>query len=147
MDMEELKLKQELQEKRLVQQHKQKPAEPSHEVRLAALAITFNARLRSSDMPLHMQEHALRYTRSLVGDPSPSSSKPRHNPTHLARALKKEFDSVYGPAWHCVIGRSFGSFVTHTAGGFVYFSIDSLSVLLFKTEVHLVKQPPPTLSK
>ncbi|XP_028807518.1 dynein light chain, cytoplasmic-like [Neltuma alba] len=144
--MEEPKLTQELREERL-EQNKLKQREASHEVRLAALAITFNARLRSSDMPLNMQEHALRYTRSLVGDPSPSSSKPRHNPTHLARALKKEFDSVYGPAWHCVIGKSFGSFVTHTAGGFVYFSIDSLFVLLFKTEVHLVTQPPPILSK
>lgn len=88
MAMEEPKLRQELEEKRLTQ-HKLKQAEPSHEVRLAALAITFNARLRSSDMPLHIQEHALRSTRSLVGDPSPSSSKPRLNPTHLARALKK----------------------------------------------------------
>ncbi|KAK4255793.1 hypothetical protein QN277_008745 [Acacia crassicarpa] len=143
MAMEETKLRQELKEMRLTQ-HKPKQSEPSHEVGLAAIAITFNARLRSSDMPLHMQEHALRYTRSLVGDPSPSSSKPRHNPTQLARALKKEFDSVYGPAWHCVMGKSFGSYVTHTVGGFVYFSIDSLFVLLFKTEVHLVTQPPPT---
>ncbi|TKY49099.1 Dynein light chain [Spatholobus suberectus] len=109
-------------------------------MRLASLAISFNVRLKSSDMPVHMQEHALRHTRSLIPLHPPS---PKPTNTHIARALKKEFDSKYGLAWHCVIGKSFGSFVSHTGGGFIYFSIDSLSVLLFKTEVHLVTQPPP----
>lgn len=112
-------------------------------VNLAATAISLNVRLRSSDMPAHMQQHALRFTRSLVDDYYSESSAPktsRPNPTHLARALKKEFDDAYGPAWHCVVGKSFGSFVTHSPAGFLYFSIDSLYVLLFKTEVQLVKE-------
>ncbi|KAK7401833.1 hypothetical protein VNO78_13629 [Psophocarpus tetragonolobus] len=109
-------------------------------MRLASLAISFNVRLKSSDMPVHMQEHALRHTRSLFPLHSPP---PNPSNTLIARALKKEFDSKYGLAWHCVIGKSFGSFVSHTGGGFIYFSIDSLSILLFKTEVHLVTQPPP----
>ncbi|ESW21438.1 hypothetical protein PHAVU_005G070900 [Phaseolus vulgaris] len=109
-------------------------------MRLASLAISFNVRLKSFDMPVHMQEHALRHTRSLLPLPSPS---PKPSNTLIARALKKEFDTKYGLAWHCVIGKSFGSFVSHTSGGFIYFSIDSLSVLLFKTEVHLVRQQPP----
>nr|KYP58875.1 Dynein light chain, cytoplasmic [Cajanus cajan] len=108
-------------------------------MRLASLAISFNVRLKSSDMPVHMQEHALHHTR-LLFPLHPPSPKPTN--THIARALKKEFDTKYGLAWHCVIGKSFGSFVSHTSGGFIYFSIDSLSVLLFKTEVHLVEQPP-----
>ncbi|KAH9650751.1 hypothetical protein KPL70_026494 [Citrus sinensis] len=95
------------------------------EVNLAATAISLNVRLRSSDMPAHMQQHALRFTRSLVDDYYSESS---------------EFDDAYGPAWHCVVGKSFGSFVTHSPAGFLYFSIDSLSVLLFKTEVQLVKE-------
>ncbi|PON81856.1 Dynein light chain [Trema orientale] len=117
----------------------------TEEVKLAAIAISSNVRLRSSDMPAHMQEHAMRCTRSLLDSVvSPeTTTKTRPNPTHIARALKKEFDSSYGPAWQCVVGGSFGSFVTHSPGGFVYFSIDSLSVLLFKTEVHLVTQSQP----
>ncbi|PWA49015.1 wall-associated kinase family protein [Artemisia annua] len=48
----------------------------------------------------------------------------------------KEFDGVYGPAWHCIVGLNFGSFVTHSVGGFLYFSMDQkLFVLLFKTNV------------
>ncbi|XP_076905570.1 uncharacterized protein LOC143561339 [Bidens hawaiensis] len=46
-----------------------------------------------------------------------------------------EFDQCYGLAWHCVTGKSFGSFVTYSPGGFVYFTVDSYSVLLFKTEI------------
>ncbi|XP_030549747.2 dynein light chain, cytoplasmic-like isoform X2 [Rhodamnia argentea] len=107
-------------------------------LRLAATAVSCNVRLRSSDMPVHMQERALRCTRSFLDSSSPNL---RPNNTHLARALKKEFDSVYGPAWHCVVGKSFGSFVTHSPGGFLYFSLDSLSVLLFQTVVQLVTEP------
>ncbi|KAL3508674.1 hypothetical protein ACH5RR_028075 [Cinchona calisaya] len=112
------------------------------EVKLAAIAISLNVRLRTSDMPVSMQEHALRYTRSLIGDAPPPPPSHRLSPTILARSLKKEFDGKYGPAWHCVVGKSFGSFVTHSAGGFVYFSLDTLSFLLFKTEVQLVKDSP-----
>lgn len=47
----------------------------------------------------------------------------------------QEFDSAYGPAWHCIVGTSFGSYVTHSLGGFLYFSIDKVYILLFKTAV------------
>lgn len=47
----------------------------------------------------------------------------------------QEFDSSYGPAWHCIVGTSFGSYVTHSLGGFLYFSIDKVYILLFKTAV------------
>ena len=63
---------------------------PTEQVKLAATAISLNVRLRSSDMPLHMQERALNYTRSLLDDSdSAPKSLPKFNPTHLARALKK----------------------------------------------------------
>jgi len=55
-------------------------------MRLASLAISFNVRLKSFDMPVHMQEHALRHTRSLLPLPSPS---PKPSNTLIARALKK----------------------------------------------------------
>ncbi|GER53872.1 dynein light chain 1 [Striga asiatica] len=110
------------------------------EVRLAALAVGFRARLRAADMPAAMQERAIRHARALLDCPAAGR---RPNPTLLARSLKKEFDSVYGPAWHCVAGKSFGSFVTHSPGGFVYFSVDSLFFLLFKTQVHVITHSSP----
>ncbi|GMY07809.1 dynein light chain, cytoplasmic [Fagus crenata] len=116
------------------------PRAPSSEVKLklAAVVVDLNVRLRLANMPPTMQERAFRHTRSLL-DSTPEKKKP--SPTHLAMCLKKEFDAIYGPAWHCIVGKSFGSFVTHSTGGFVYFSIDKLSFLLFKTVVRPVKSP------
>ncbi|KAL7163528.1 hypothetical protein ACSBR2_039604 [Camellia fascicularis] len=89
-----------------------------------------NIRVRASDMPLALQNRAFRCARdSLDSMPGKLDSK------RLALALKKEFDSLYGPAWHCIVGTSFGSYVTHSIGGFLYFSIDKVYVLLFKTAV------------
>ncbi|RKP22542.1 dynein light chain type 1-domain-containing protein, partial [Syncephalis pseudoplumigaleata] len=31
----------------------------------------------------------------------------------IAAHIKREFDKKYGPTWHCVVGRNFGSYVTH----------------------------------
>ncbi|KAI7732994.1 hypothetical protein M8C21_024985 [Ambrosia artemisiifolia] len=108
---------------------------PPEQLKLAAIAASLNVRLRSADMPFAMQERAMRLTRSFLD----SSTSRRANLTLLARSIKKEFDGCYGLAWHCVAGKSFGSYVTHSPGGFVYFSVDNkYSILLFKTEVQLV---------
>lgn len=58
---------------------------PSNEVRLAAIAVDLNVRLRSAEMPPLMQERAFRYTRALL-DANPDQ-KP--SPTRLAMCLKK----------------------------------------------------------
>lgn len=31
----------------------------------------------------------------------------------IAAFIKKEFDKKYGVTWHCIVGRNFGSYVTH----------------------------------
>uniref|UniRef100_A0AAY4BUQ7 Dynein light chain n=1 Tax=Denticeps clupeoides TaxID=299321 RepID=A0AAY4BUQ7_9TELE len=33
-----------------------------------------------------------------------------------------EFDKKYNPTWHCIVGRNFGSYVTHETKHFIYFS-------------------------
>ncbi|KAG8382722.1 hypothetical protein BUALT_Bualt05G0106900 [Buddleja alternifolia] len=105
---------------------------------------SFNIRVRASDMPLPLQNRAFTTTKNVID----SMSSAKIDSKRLALSLKKvflflfiffffwEFDSTYGPAWHCIVGTSFGSYVTHSVGGFLYFSIDKLYVLLFKTAVH-----------
>ncbi|KAL9453448.1 hypothetical protein AB3S75_009120 [Citrus x aurantiifolia] len=89
-----------------------------------------NIRVRASDMPLPLQNKAFKCARDQLDSmPGKLDSK------RIALALKKEFDSSYGPAWHCIVGTSFGSYVTHSLGGFLYFSIDKVYILLFKTAV------------
>ncbi|XP_027332774.1 uncharacterized protein LOC113847721 isoform X1 [Abrus precatorius] len=88
------------------------------------------AKMVSADMPPFMQIHAVDCARKAFDSMEKFTSKT------LALSLKKEFDGVYGPAWHCIVGTSFGSFVTHSVGGFLYFSMDQkLYILLFKTAV------------
>ena len=58
---------------------------PPPEVKLAAVAVDLNVRLRSADMSAAMQERAFRYARSLLD--AHSDNVP--TPTHLAMRLKK----------------------------------------------------------
>ncbi|XP_051128412.1 uncharacterized protein LOC127249569 [Andrographis paniculata] len=51
----------------------------------------------------------------------------------VAEHIKKMFDKKYGPTWHCIVGKNFGSYVTHETNHFVYFYLDSKAVLLFKS--------------
>ncbi|CAO2040787.1 unnamed protein product [Urochloa humidicola] len=90
-------------------------------------------RVVAADMPPALQRRAFRCARDEL------AAMPRYprrlEPKRLALALKKEFDTAYGPAWHCIVGTSFGSYVTHARGGFLYFSVDKVYILLFRTAV------------
>ena len=33
---------------------------------------------------------------------------------HIAERVKQNFDQLYEPTWHCIVGRNWGSCVTHT---------------------------------
>jgi dynein light chain LC8-type len=45
-----------------------------------------------------------------------------------------QFDERRGPSWHCIVGRNFGSFVTHETKHFAYFYLGHCAILLFKTQ-------------
>lgn len=49
-----------------------------------------------------------------------------------AASIKEQFDARWKPNWHCVIGRSFGSFVTHEMKKFAFFYLGDKAILLFK---------------
>ncbi|KAJ6791505.1 dynein light chain 1, cytoplasmic [Iris pallida] len=92
-------------------------------------AVMRNVKVRAADMSPALQRHAFRCARQVL------DGMPKLDSKRLALTLKKEFDSSYGPAWHCIVGTSFGSYVTHSLGGFLYFSVDKVYVLLFRTAV------------
>ncbi|KAE8699017.1 O-Glycosyl hydrolases family 17 protein [Hibiscus syriacus] len=75
-----------------------------------------NVKVRASDMPLALLNKAFKCARDQLDYMTGKLDSKR-----LALALKKEFDSTYGPAWHCIVGTSFGSYVTYSLGGSVIF--------------------------
>ncbi|RLM75474.1 putative dynein light chain type 1 family protein [Panicum miliaceum] len=91
--------------------------------------------VRAADMALPLQRRAVRIAVEAV------AAMPRLETKRLALALKKDFDTTYGPAWHCIVGTSFGSYVTHSLGGFLYFSVDKVYILLFRTAVEPLAHP------
>ena len=50
----------------------------------------------------------------------------------IAEGVKKEFDERWTPYWHVILGRNFGSFVTHETRCFLYFYIGDKAVMIYK---------------
>ena len=81
--------------------------------------------IKSADMPDEMQQDAVDFA---------SQALEKYNiEKDIAAFVKKEFDRKYNPIWHCIVGRNFGSYVTHEAKHFIYFFLGQVAILLFKS--------------
>lgn len=83
------------------------------------------ATIKSADMTEEMQQYSIQVAREAMAQFTLEKEVAQH--------IKKEFDSRHGSTWHCIVGRNFGSFVTHETKHFIYFYVGHLAVLLFKT--------------
>ncbi|KAI3694272.1 hypothetical protein L1987_77236 [Smallanthus sonchifolius] len=81
--------------------------------------------IKSADMKEEMQSEAVNIAISAFENLGVEKD--------VAEQIKKEFDKNHGPTWHCIVGKNFGSYVTHETNHFVYFYLDSKAVLLFKS--------------
>lgn len=50
----------------------------------------------------------------------------------IASVIKRHADNEYTPTWNCIVGKSFGSFVTHETKRYVQFTIGHMSILVWK---------------
>ena len=86
------------------------------------------------DMPDDMLRDAISLTHKYLG-PQDDKENPLDFETQgleVAEAIKHEFDQKWTPHWHVIIGRNFGSFVTHETRGFLYFYVYDKAVMIFK---------------
>ncbi|XP_078160278.1 dynein light chain type 1 family protein [Carex rostrata] len=90
-----------------------------------ALAPDPKITLKSADMKDEMRQEAFDCARAAFDKHTVEKE--------IAEYIKKEFDKRHGPTWHCIVGKNFGSYVTHETNFFVYFYINSKAVLLFKS--------------
>lgn len=81
--------------------------------------------VKSADMPDDMQRKAIELALTALDRFELERD--------MAKYLKKEFDNRFQPSWHCIVGRHFGSYVTHEGAGFLYFYIEKTAVLLFRS--------------
>lgn len=81
--------------------------------------------IKNADMAPAMQEEAIRT--SLTALEKFNIEK------DIAAYIKKEFDKKFAPTWHCIVGRNFGSYVTHETKHFIYFYLGQVAILLFKS--------------
>uniref|UniRef100_A0ACD5W0M9 Uncharacterized protein n=1 Tax=Avena sativa TaxID=4498 RepID=A0ACD5W0M9_AVESA len=102
------------------------------EINMKEVTAALGVKVMAADMPPFMQLHAFRCAKRS------HDSLDRFSSRQVAHDMKKEFDKVYSPTWHCIVGTSYGSFVTHSRGCFLYFSMDKIIVMLFKTKIRKV---------
>ncbi|CAG2100039.1 unnamed protein product [Medioppia subpectinata] len=67
---------------------------------------TAELKIQAADMPLHMQKAAVQSTTHAI--------KVYTTEKHIAESVKQDFDQLYQPTWHCIVGRNWGSCVTHS---------------------------------
>ncbi|KAL0485058.1 dynein light chain [Acrasis kona] len=81
--------------------------------------------VKNADMPEEVQNDAILVAQQALDKFSIEKD--------IAAYIKKEFDRKYNPTWHVVVGRNFGSYVTHETKHFIYFYLGQIAVLLFKS--------------
>ncbi|XP_041377675.1 dynein light chain 2, cytoplasmic-like isoform X1 [Gigantopelta aegis] len=81
--------------------------------------------VKNADMSEEMQQDAV--------DCSTQAMEKYNIEKDIAAFIKKEFDKKYNPTWHCIVGRNFGSYVTHETKHFIYFYLGQVAILLFKS--------------
>jgi len=85
-----------------------------------------SVQVKSADMPEDMQQEAIEVAQDGMS---------KYNiEKDIAQHIKKTFDERKGATWHCIVGRNFGSYVTHETKHFIYFYLGHCAILLFKTQ-------------
>jgi len=54
-------------------------------------------------------------------------------PQDMATYVKKKCDEEFGGTWHCCFGRNFGCSITHDTKYVLFFQVELMHVLLFKS--------------
>lgn len=81
--------------------------------------------IKNTDMSEDMQQEAI--------DSATQALEKYNIEKDIAEFMKKEFDKKYNPTWHCIVGRNFGSYVTHETKHFICFYLGEVAILLFKS--------------
>ncbi|XP_035225342.1 uncharacterized protein LOC118197893 isoform X2 [Stegodyphus dumicola] len=82
-------------------------------------------KIQAADMPLEMQRSAVFSATQAL--------KVYSTEKHIAESIKQDFDQMYHPTWHCIVGRNWGSCVTHSKQCYVRMAYKDLTILLYRS--------------
>lgn len=86
--------------------------------------MSYKAIIKNSDMPEDLQQEAV--------DVATKALESYNIEKDIAAYIKKEFDKKYGLHWQCIVGRNYGSYVTHEEKTCIYFYVGIIAILLWK---------------
>ena len=83
-------------------------------------------------MPVDMRDDVLRFAievskQALIDFPDFETEG-----LQIAEVLKNSLDDHFSPSWHAVVGKSFGTYVTHETFDFCFFYLDDKAFLIYK---------------
>ncbi|XP_064458753.1 uncharacterized protein LOC135369052 isoform X2 [Ornithodoros turicata] len=82
-------------------------------------------KIQAADMPQEMQRAAVESATQAV--------KLYSTEKHIAESIKQDFDTTFSPTWHCVVGRNWGSCVTHSKQCYVRMAYKDITILLYRS--------------
>ncbi len=88
-----------------------------------------SAKLQDANMNADMTPEMVNDAREFANTAFETETQERAIATHI----KREFQNKYHGLWHCIVGKNFGSFVTHETKAYIYFYVGQMGVLLWKS--------------
>ena len=88
------------------------------------LGMSSEVKIKLIDMSDEMKEDAVHTAVKAIAESATERD--------IAKSLKEYFDIKYEAAWHCIVGKAFGSFVTHETKCFIFFTVSGYTILLWK---------------
>lgn len=82
-------------------------------------------KIQASDMSMDMQRTALNSAMQAIRIYSTEK--------HIAESIKQDFDQMYNPTWHCIVGRNWGSCVTHSKQCYIRLSYKDMTIMLYRS--------------
>mmetsp|Transcript_10407 Transcript_10407/g.20500 ORF Transcript_10407/g.20500 Transcript_10407/m.20500 type:complete len:99 (+) Transcript_10407:188-484(+) len=86
----------------------------------------------AEDMTDERQQEVLTLAKDVFLSSHIADSRGETQYTTIAKKIRSKMDQRHGKGWCCIVGRNFGSYVTHQMKTYIHFSMFNVHVLLFK---------------
>ncbi|PWN90151.1 hypothetical protein FA10DRAFT_106573 [Acaromyces ingoldii] len=80
--------------------------------------------IKSVDMDEDMQQKVVDYAMSALSQFTVEKD--------IAAHVKRTMDMAFGATWHVVVGKHYGSYVTHESKHFIYFYLGQIAFLIWR---------------